>query len=370
MFYASLRDAAAYRGIPALARALDWLNAQNGVLPKQALSLGSGALVVPLSNCLPPDSLSSFSAHRRTVILHFVCRGTAALLTAPAEALAPAGSIDEAADSALYCGQAQQRITLRAGDFSVLMPGEAYSLCPETAAAFEGCSIQLPLPQWNVPSREILLLGDSNTYGYAPATNGRYDGATRWPRALQALLGGDTLVTEEGLPGRTAVFDDPITEGMSALALATPLAMSHAPLDTIVILLGTNDCKERFGCNAYLIGEGMARLIEKLYSTACWRGAPDVLLVAPSPIVPAYRDLMFHGAMGDGCDKKASALGPIFHAVAERTGCRFWDAASVPGVSVSPLDGMHLTGEAHLALAKALVPYLSGLEAGGEIAPR
>lgn len=61
---------------------------------------------------------------------------------------------------------------------------------------------------------------------------------------LQDLLGDGWSVVEEGLPGRTAVFDDPITEGMNGLRVITPILMSHAPLDTVTIMLGTNDSKE------------------------------------------------------------------------------------------------------------------------------
>jgi lysophospholipase L1-like esterase len=208
------------------------------------------------------------------------------------------------------------------------------------------------------PKRRILAFGDSNTYGYDPATDGRYGDSQRWPRVLEALLGEEYTVIEEGLPGRTGVFDDPITEGLSGLAYITPCMMSHAPLDTVVIMLGTNDTKERFGCNAGLIARGLGRLIKKAQTTEAWRGKPDVLVVCPTPIVPAYDHLMFASAMGRGCAEKSVELGAALEPIALAAGARFIDAGTLPGVEVHPLDGMHLTCEAHTALAQGLAAQL------------
>ena len=210
----------------------------------------------------------------------------------------------------------------------------------------------------DIPERRILVFGDSNTYGYDPATDGRYGEAERYPRLLQALLGPRYAVIEEGLPGRTAVFDDPVTEGLCGLSYITPCMMSHAPLDAVVIMLGTNDTKERFACTPELIAQGLRRLAEKAMHTAAWRASPDVLLVAPAAIVPEYRERMFCGAMGAGCAERAARLAPELKKQAALIGARFWDAGSIPGVCVHPLDGMHLTREAHAALANSLVQAL------------
>ena len=88
----------------------------------------------------------------------------------------------------------------------------------------------------NITERRILVFGDSNTYGYDPERDGRYGETERYPCRIQALLGPGWTVIEEGLPGRTAVFDDPVTEGLCGLSYLTPCMMSHAPLDTLVVI--------------------------------------------------------------------------------------------------------------------------------------
>ncbi len=104
--------------------------------------------------------------------------------------------------------------------------------------------------------KHILCLGDSNTHGYCAdpadcADHGiRFNEDERWTCRLQTALGSDYLVTEEGLSGRTTVFADPIHESMDALSVAYSLLKSHEAIDLLIIMLGTNDVKERFNANA------------------------------------------------------------------------------------------------------------------------
>ena len=215
----------------------------------------------------------------------------------------------------------------------------------------------------NITERQVLCFGDSNTYGYDPVRDGRYGPDERYPMVLQSLLGPGWAVAEEGLPGRTAVFDDPITEGMNGLRLINPILMSHAPLDTVTIMLGTNDSKARFGCNSHLISLGIVRLVKKALHTECWRdnARPDVLVIVPPSITPEYDHLIFKDAMGTGCHERcagiAAQLEPMLKDIAN---VRFLDANKLPGAGCSPLDGMHMTVQSHKVLAKALQKALTG----------
>ena len=63
---------------------------------------------------------------------------------------------------------------------------------------------------------------------------------------------------------------------MSGLDYITPCLMSHEPVDLLIIMLGTNDTKDRFYASAACIGIGMARLVSPPHG--CWISA---LLSAP-----------------------------------------------------------------------------------------
>ena len=74
----------------------------------------------------------------------------------------------------------------------------------------------------------ILCFGDSNTFGTNPK-GGRHSWNTRWPGRLQVLLGPEYYVIEEGMGGRTTVWDDPLEPGRCGIQ-ALPMALqSHKP---------------------------------------------------------------------------------------------------------------------------------------------
>ena len=202
--------------------------------------------------------------------------------------------------------------------------------------------------------KRILCFGDSNTWGYDPR-GGRYDEETRWPMRLQKLLGEDFAVVEEGFNGRTCVYDDPIEGGYkSGAAYLPPCLMSHCPLDLVIIMLGTNDTKRRFGLTPMTIGEGMMQLIRltKLYAADTQGDPPKVLIVAPPPI----RDNLLksrHGeCFGEQAIEVSKGLAAEYARIAKLLRCEFFDAAS--WAEVSSIDAVHFTREGHLGLAEGL----------------
>ena len=165
-------------------------------------------------------------------------------------------------------------------------------------------------------------------------------------------------MVEEGLSGRTTVFSDPLYEGLDALHYLWPCLKSHEPVSLLVIMLGTNDTKERFGVNPFAISLGMRRLVQKAQTTDCWGtgGTPKILVIAPPAIgegvlTSPVADEM--GTMGYSCVEKSRALPAHFRRVAEETGCHFLDANGC-GITFNSVDFMHLTRQSHARLAEVL----------------
>lgn len=192
--------------------------------------------------------------------------------------------------------------------------------------------------------KRILCLGDSNTWGYDAETNGRFPDDVRWTGRLSERLGDSYTVIEEGLSGRTTVFEDPLNEGMSALHYLYPCLMSHAPLDYVIIMLGTNDCKERFSATAKNIADGMKRLVQKAKVIPCWRTESKILIVAPAPIDIRCEQSPVAGEMGI-CSKKSEGLAEEYQKCAEENQCDFLDAA--PFCMMNQIDFMHLDAQSH-----------------------
>ena len=198
--------------------------------------------------------------------------------------------------------------------------------------------------------RRILCFGDSNTWGYDPATGERFDEGTRWTGVLQAALGGDYTVIEEGLNGRTTVWDDPIEGHKNGHEYLIPCLESHRPLDLVVLMLGTNDLKRRFSLAAYDIAQGIAVLLRAIsYSKAGREGQlPRVLLLAPPPVAK----LSGFAEMFEGAEPKSLLLGRHYRTVAAEYSAAFLDTASV--IRASDIDGIHLEPPEHAKLGRAV----------------
>ena len=214
--------------------------------------------------------------------------------------------------------------------------------------------------------KHIVCLGDSNTHGYCAdpadcADHGdRFNESERWTCLLQEKLGGDYLVLEEGLSGRTTVFPDPLHESMPALDVVYPILMSHEPVDLLVIMLGTNDTKERLNMNAPCISLGMDRLLTKCKQIPCWgKHAPNILVVCPPHIGQEMESSSVVTAMGFGCAAKSRELSKYLEPVVRAQGCAYLDAQGV--AEFNKVDYMHLTRKGHADLAEKLAQLIPGL---------
>lgn len=211
--------------------------------------------------------------------------------------------------------------------------------------------------------KTIVCFGDSNTYGYNSKTMDRFSTEERWTCLLQKNLGDNYRVMEEGLEGRTCVFEDPLFEGLNGRAYLYPCIMTHKPVDLLIIMLGTNDTKERFASTPENIAKGLEFLTTKaMDSKIAFRDQkPNILLICPPPIEEGYDTTYVAGEMGKGCKEKSEALAPLYEDVAKRLGCHFLDLGKVEGIEMYPYDFMHLSLDAHAKLAQVLAEMIPEL---------
>jgi lysophospholipase L1-like esterase len=201
--------------------------------------------------------------------------------------------------------------------------------------------------------KTILCYGDSNTWGYHPLTQDRYSRNERWGGVLRNTLGDEYLVIEEGLCGRTTVWDDPV-EGIhkNGQTYLLPCLESHEPIDLVIILLGTNDLKRRFSAGAFDIAQGAGVLVQIVQKSQSGpnRGAPKVLLLAP-PRVERLAGTDFT-EMFEGAEKKSKDFPRAFRRVAEELGCEFLDTSKI--IVSSKIDAIHLDAKEHHKLGEAV----------------
>lgn len=203
-------------------------------------------------------------------------------------------------------------------------------------------------------TRTLLCYGDSNTHGTIPMTEPgglrRYAPDDRWTTHLARALDGWRLI-DEGLPARTTVHDDPIEGAFrNGLAVLPAILASHCPIDVVMIMLGTNDLKQRFGVSAADIALSVERLGQAVEASDAGPDgeAPELLIVAPPPI----RETGVLGAIFAGGAEESRLLGQQMSLMAARHDWPFVDAGTF--IEVSEVDGIHYEAAMAPRLASAL----------------
>lgn len=198
--------------------------------------------------------------------------------------------------------------------------------------------------------KTILCYGDSNTWGYDPATKTRYDRQTRWTRILARSLGKGYDIIEEGLNARTTVHEDPLEPGRNGLTYLGPCLITHKPIDLVIILLGTNDLKKRLALSPYDIGKGIRRLLLEINHGGCGPAgkSPKVLLLVPPPLakLSEYAQTFEEGT------EKSKMLATEYAKYAEEFGCEIIDTGQ--HIVTSDVDGVHWEADQHRLLGELL----------------
>ena len=188
--------------------------------------------------------------------------------------------------------------------------------------------------------KTIVCFGDSNTWGYVPGSvNERFPRDVRWPARLATALADQAEVIAEGLNGRTATIESPVAEGRNGLPYLVPCLRSHAPVDILVIYLGTNDA---YWLEPMMVARSIGRLVKVARGAEAGPGggAPGMLVVCPPP---------FGG----------HELASVFGDVCDELGCELLDLAGV--ATYSELDGAHLEAAGHIAVAAAVEQRVRGM---------
>jgi lysophospholipase L1-like esterase len=196
----------------------------------------------------------------------------------------------------------------------------------------------------------IVAFGDSNTWGSSPRDGTRFAPEVRWTGVMARALGPGFHVVEEGLRGRTTVFEDPIEPDRRGADYLPPCLRSHAPLDLLIVALGANDLKTRFSATPGDIANGAERLIAIARAEPVGPdGAPPALLLVAPPPLARLSELaeMFEGGL-----EKSKRLAARYREVAERNRVGFVDAGEF--IVCSDLDGIHYDAGQHAILGRAM----------------
>ena len=208
----------------------------------------------------------------------------------------------------------------------------------------------------------VVCFGDSLTWGWNPNDFTRFPEDVRWPGVLQDRLGSDYKIIEEGQTSRTINCDDPAEGEKNGLKYIIPCMESHAPFDLLIIMLGTNDVKQKFSLNSLNIMGEMRTFLEKVCSYIHFKQNDSIktLLIAP----PHLGDNIEKSWLGEMFDlhngvKKSKELGKCYRILADQHHIEFMDASKY--VKASEFDSIHLDAENQIKLGEAIAEKVKSI---------
>lgn len=209
--------------------------------------------------------------------------------------------------------------------------------------------------------KQVLVYGDSLSWGIVPDTRQRHPFEVRWPGRMERLLverGREVRIVEDCLNGRRTVWEDPFKPGRRGLDGLAQRIEVNSPLALVILALGTNDFQSMHPHNAWHAAQGIAALVGAIRGAPIEPGmpVPPVLVVVPPPITQPAGTI---APKFDGGAPKCAGLLDSYRAVTDELDCALFDAGAV--VNASETDGVHLDAEAHLALGDALTDTVEAL---------
>jgi lysophospholipase L1-like esterase len=156
-------------------------------------------------------------------------------------------------------------------------------------------------------------------------------------------------VIEEGMCGRTTVFDDPFRDHRNGAKFVNAVLETHGASDLIILMLGTNDCKTAYKTTPQLIGKGVETVIAKIRSFA-----PDskILLVSPIHLGEKVWEKSYDPEFSRESVDVSKGLADVYAEIARNEHLYFLDASDV--AAPSDTDQEHLNEEGHAKLAEAI----------------
>ncbi|MCR5278661.1 MAG: SGNH/GDSL hydrolase family protein [Lachnospiraceae bacterium] len=210
--------------------------------------------------------------------------------------------------------------------------------------------------------KRVLCFGDSLTWGYDPDNRVRFPEESRWPMVMQSILDDGYTVIEEGQNGRTIATDDPAEGEKNGLKYIGPCLESHSPLDVVIIMLGSNDCKRKYAYSSMDIAGEMQIMLEKILSYNRFRcnDGFKVILVSPPEIGESIKQSWLGDSFAyENAIKLTKELPDWYSQLATMYGCTFFDASK--HVKASNSDSCHLDADNQRKLGQLLAEVVKSL---------
>ena len=200
----------------------------------------------------------------------------------------------------------------------------------------------------------ILAYGDSNTYGYIPKTQGRYNLSTRWTGILAELLKKNYTVIEEGCNNRTGFYKNSAGYMQSGNLYIEECLKKHPVPDIFILAVGTNDLQKLYDFNIKFFENGLMSYIEKIKEK---NNNVRIILIPPvkitKDILTSYFGLMFD----EKSIENAIVIQDTYVNFARNNNIEFFDINEF--AHPSEIDGLHYEAETHKIIAEKLAEFIT-----------
>ena len=197
--------------------------------------------------------------------------------------------------------------------------------------------------------KSILVYGDSLVWGRNASNRDRHEYEDRWPNILGASLKNVT-VWEAGLGGRTTDLDFPGLPGRNGLKYLPVALLQAAPLDLVILALGTNDPFAEAGRKPRDTVNAMRTLVKVTKNLPTVQGSsvpntspPKVMIVAPPNCLPLSSVTGEGFPELDELTRWLPELAQLYGELAIEQNTYFADSAKL--CEPDPVDGLHLDVE-------------------------
>lgn len=201
----------------------------------------------------------------------------------------------------------------------------------------------------------ILIYGDSNTFGQIPNIEGysknakiaRYNKEQIWWYPLTQ----NHNVIVDGLPGRAINNDNPWLPKRNAMSTITKDIKNINP-DLIIIQLGTNDCKSMFELSAAEIAKNLQIFIKKILNKT-----PKSKIFVLGPVIIKEGNTITNKYYA-GAEKKSKELDSLYYKLCKENNYLFVSAIDAQVGE----DGEHLTKLGHNKLKEKVFGVISQMQ--------
>ncbi len=201
----------------------------------------------------------------------------------------------------------------------------------------------------------ILVYGDSMSWGIIPGSRQRQVFSKRWPGVMKLSLGDDCHLIEECLNGRTTAYEDPKRPNRHGIDHVQMVLESNSPIDLFILMLGVNDFQDCIGIRATESAASLGKLIEKVRSIT-----PEPMKTSPQILCVIQPELQQpKGPMAEkfsGGAERGKGSEQAYKSVLSQLDVPYFLASD--HIGLSKVDGVHLDEEEHKILGEKLAKHI------------